>query len=47
LQRLADPFPGTPRHNPGTLNLSWSQMWHSTFELRCFTWDKIIDLYLH
>jgi hypothetical protein len=25
LQRLADPFPGTPRHNPGTPNLSWSR----------------------
>ena len=23
-----DPFPGTPRHNPGTLNLSWSHSWH-------------------
>jgi hypothetical protein len=21
-----DPFPGTPRHNPGTLNLSWSHL---------------------
>jgi hypothetical protein len=28
LQRLADPFPGTPRHNPGTLNLSRSRSWH-------------------
>ena len=24
-----DPFPGTSRHNPGTLNLSWSHTWHS------------------
>jgi acetyl esterase/lipase len=30
LQRLADPFPGIPRHNPGTLNLSWSRSWHET-----------------
>ncbi len=29
LQRLVDPFPGTPRHNPGTPNLSWSRCWHS------------------
>src|SRR5713226_4693805 len=28
LQRLADPFPGSPRHNPGTLNLSWSRFRH-------------------
>ena len=27
----------TPRHNPGTLNLSWSHIWHCTFELRSFT----------
>src|SRR5450631_3331592 len=30
LQRLADPFPGTPRHNPGTLNLSRSHSWQET-----------------
>jgi hypothetical protein len=29
LQRLAEPFPGTPRHNPGTLNLSWSDLRHA------------------
>jgi hypothetical protein len=23
----------TAHHNPGTLNLSWSHMWHGTFEL--------------
>src|ERR1700693_5597879 len=32
LQRLADPFPGTPRHTPGTVNLSWSHMRHSIFD---------------
>src|SRR5271157_5113557 len=29
LQRLPPLFPGTPRHNPGTLNLSWSHSWYS------------------
>src|ERR1700735_5279374 len=29
LQALASPFPGTPRHNYGTLNLSWSHLRHS------------------
>src|SRR5579862_6307266 len=33
LHRLANPFPGTPRHNPGTLNLSWSHSWHEAKEL--------------
>ena len=37
LQRLADPVPGTPRHNPGKLNLSWSQIWHSTLDQWSFT----------
>jgi hypothetical protein len=32
LQRLADPFPGTPRHNPGTPNLSWSRLRHKANE---------------
>jgi hypothetical protein len=32
LQRLADPFPGTPRHNPGTPNLSWSRFTHEANE---------------
>jgi hypothetical protein len=29
LQRLADPFPGTPRHNPGTLSLRWAHSRHT------------------
>jgi hypothetical protein len=29
LQRLADPFPGTPRHNRGTPNLSSTRSWHN------------------
>jgi len=33
LQRLSPLFPGTSRHNPGTVNLSWSQSWHSQSEL--------------
>ncbi len=34
LQRLADPFPGSPRHNPGTPNLSWSHLGHEVNETR-------------
>jgi len=34
LQRLADPIPGTPRHNPGTPNLGWSRTRHS-FDKMC------------
>jgi hypothetical protein len=34
LQRLADPFPGSPRHNPGTPNLSWSRFRHKANETR-------------
>jgi hypothetical protein len=31
LAALSTPLPDTPRRNPGTLNLSWSQIRHSTF----------------
>ncbi len=34
LQRLADPFPSTPRHNPGTPNLNWSHCWHEAAKVR-------------
>jgi hypothetical protein len=34
LQRLADPFSGPPRHNPGTLNLSWSHLRRSGCRIR-------------
>ncbi len=37
LQRLPSPFPGSPRHNPGTPNLSWSRLRHKASALaqRC------------
>src|SRR5271165_3339566 len=42
LQRLADPLPGSPRHNPGTLNLSWSQSWaHARKTKRRQRWAQI------
>jgi hypothetical protein len=34
LQRSPTPFPGTPRHNPGTPNLSWSRLRNRANETR-------------
>ena len=34
LQRLPAPFPGSPRHNPGTPNLSSIHSWHTPEALR-------------
>ena len=34
LHRLPPLFPGAPRHNPGTPNLSWSHFWHKANETR-------------